>query len=349
MQKSSNASERSASHRAATQKKGQMMRTPGRGPTRLTWCSGLVLCGLLQAPVLASPSLGSGPGTFVVEENNPEFLSVVVIDNEGVDQSDVTTIFTTSGPWDVRIDVTEMDGGLFDDDEIAVNIFSVRHVGPSHGEGPGVVMTDSVTIDGDGMADGDYFFPLVKKVAHGLHVDGWLSTAGVKVHIQDEAIDFYYVSLSAVHQLWEGEGYCFGDGSGVPCPCGATGSLEAGCRNSAGLSAKLTGTGEACFSNDTLHLSVQGLPGNQPGILIRGDNQVSFPAGDGILCLTGNVQRSGVGFGGSFGGFGSGTGLGSVANLAAPTNFQYWYRDPANPCTGSGFNFSNAWTVTYLP
>lgn len=31
------------------------------------------------------------------------------------------------------------------------------------------------------------------------------------------------------------------------------------------------------------------------------------------------------------------------------TNYQYWYRDPGNTCSGAGFNFSNAWTTTWLP
>ena len=32
----------------------------------------------------------------------------------------------------------------------------------------------------------------------------------------------------------------------------------------------------------------------------------------------------------------------------SPTNFQFWYRDPANACSGLGFNFTNAVSILYL-
>ena len=38
-----------------------------------------------------------------------------------------------------------------------------------------------------------------------------------------------------------------------------------------------------------------------------------------------------------------------AANLGAPTYYQWWYRDPTNPCSGQGFNFTNGWCVTWLP
>ena len=44
------------------------------------------------------------------------------------------------------------------------------------------------------------------------------------------------------------------------------------------------------------------------------------------------------------------SGFGSVANMGAATNYQFWYRDPSgSPCSSTNFNFSNAWTVTYQP
>ena len=31
----------------------------------------------------------------------------------------------------------------------------------------------------------------------------------------------------------------------------------------------------------------------------------------------------------------------------ANANYQFWYRDSGNTCSGSGFNFTNAWTVDW--
>ena len=45
----------------------------------------------------------------------------------------------------------------------------------------------------------------------------------------------------------------------------------------------------------------------------------------------------------------NGAPFGSVANLGTATNFQFWYRDPGNTCSGAGFNLTNGWTVTYQP
>ena len=150
-----------------------------------------------------------------------------------------------------------------------------------------------------------------------------------------------------------GSAYCFGDGTGAPCPCGALGPPGAGCLNTAATGAVLTGSGIGSFSNDTLQFGISGVPGNKPGLILRGDNQVSGLVGDGILCATGNSQRSHVQVtvaGSTTYTDWNGGPFGSVANAAGtPTNFQFWYRDPMNTCSGSGFNFTNGWTVTYTP
>ena len=150
-----------------------------------------------------------------------------------------------------------------------------------------------------------------------------------------------------------GNAYCFGDASGANCPCSAFGSVGQGCANSGGVGgATLTGIGNANMTNDSFQLEVAGVPGAKPGLILRGDNQVALPAGDGILCTTGGSMRSHVQITAAgataFTDFG-GAPFGSVANIGAPTNFQFWYRDPQNPCSGAGFNFTNAWTVTYQP
>ena len=147
--------------------------------------------------------------------------------------------------------------------------------------------------------------------------------------------------------------YCFGDGTGAACPCGANGNTGEGCANTGGAGgATLSASGSASFSNDTWQLDVVGIPGNKPGLVLRGNNQVAAPAGDGLLCTAGGSQRSQVqissGGATTFTNFKGGS-FGSVSNSGSATNFQFWYRDPSNPCSGAGFNFTNGMSVTYLP
>lgn len=147
-----------------------------------------------------------------------------------------------------------------------------------------------------------------------------------------------------------GNSYCFGDGSGATCPCSGTSSAGEGCPNTSGAGATLVASGTPSLTNDTLLFQVAGVPGSKPGLLLRGDNRVSLPAGDGILCLAGNSARSQVvvtnGGQVTLTDF-QGAPFGSVSNPGAETQFQFWYRDPSNTCSGAGFNFSNGWSVIY--
>jgi hypothetical protein len=154
-----------------------------------------------------------------------------------------------------------------------------------------------------------------------------------------------------------GSSYCAGDGSAGLCPCAAFGNTGQGCGNTTGVGgATLTGAGNASFGGDTFNFGIVGVPGNKPGLLLRGNNQVNSgngnPIGDGLICTAGASNRSQVQVtvaGSTNYTNWNGAALGSVANMGAPTNFQFWYRDPSNTCSGSGFNFTNAWTVTYQP
>ena len=75
--------------------------------------------------------------------------------------------------------------------------------------------------------------------------------------------------------------------------------------------------------------------------------------GDGLLCTGGQSARSQVQVTSagstSFTDF-QGLPFGASSyGAGVETNYQLWYRDPANTCSGTGFNFSNGWTVTWLP
>lgn len=149
-----------------------------------------------------------------------------------------------------------------------------------------------------------------------------------------------------------GAAYCSGDGSGGACPCGNVAGAGQGCANSTGAGALLVATGNPSIASDTLVLWANGVPGAKPGLILRGANMVSFPAGDGLLCTSGQTARSHVQIttagstvftdfnGQPFGASSYGAGVNA--------NYQFWYRDPAGPC-GGGFNFSNALAITWLP
>lgn len=149
-----------------------------------------------------------------------------------------------------------------------------------------------------------------------------------------------------------GNAYCFGDGSGAACPCSANGNAGEGCANSGGSGATLSATGMAYEFNGDFAFQVDGVPGDKPGLLLKASNQVAIPAGDGLLCVAGGSNRSHVQVtvNGStvFTDF-DGASLASVGGVATTSNWQFWYRDAANACSGAGFNFTNAWTVAFLP
>ena len=146
-----------------------------------------------------------------------------------------------------------------------------------------------------------------------------------------------------------GFAYCSGDGTGGVCPCAAFGGPGEGCLTTSGTGARLLGTGNAAVGADTLLLSVTGGPPNRPGIFFQGNNQLSGGngnfAGDGLLCTAGGTVRYEVNPLDPAGATGQ-TGFGAQAGVGQTRNYQYWFRDTANPCGGL-FNFTNGWSVTW--
>ena len=142
-----------------------------------------------------------------------------------------------------------------------------------------------------------------------------------------------------------GAGYCYGDGTGAVCPCGAFGATGEGCLNTSGTGATLTASGDANTAADSFSLAVAGAPANKPGIFFQGTNQLNNPVGDGILCSNSSLRYD-VNFTDANGET-SQTGFGANATAGGSLNYQYWFRDPANACGAGGFNFTNGWAVTW--
>ena len=212
------------------------------------------------------------------------------------------------------------------------------------------------------------------KTSAALRADGsiaiWGRDLSGQVSLAPAATGYSQVCLADEHAaalgpINDGAAYCFGDGSGAACPCAASGPAGRGCANSAGFGARLIGFGTASLSADTFRLTAGGTPDAKPGLILRGANPLNgglgTPTGAGLLCTGGQTARSQIQFTyaypsaftvpgvTTFTDF-QGSPFGASCNgVGVPTNYQFWYRDPQETCSGSGFNFSNAWTVTWGP
>lgn len=157
-----------------------------------------------------------------------------------------------------------------------------------------------------------------------------------------------------------GAPFCFGDGTGISCPCSNNGSLGNGCSNSAFTSgAKLSASGSAGASagTDTLTLTVTNIQG--PALFFQGTGQygggLGILFGDGLLCAGGVITRMGVVFpSGSSASYPGGL-TPSPIHLAGATaagdirHYQAWYRDSAPFCAVQTYNLSNGLSIWWLP
>lgn len=158
-----------------------------------------------------------------------------------------------------------------------------------------------------------------------------------------------------------GPPYCFGDGSGTACPCGNNneGSLaEAGCaKGQCASDARLTASGKAGISADTLVLQGEHTENNQSGLYFQADNDLSpgLLWGDGLQCAGGSLKRLGVRFSDSTGysdtsGYPLPISVKAGNVLAGQTKYyQCWYRSQQNSPCGAEFNASNGFAVLWLP
>lgn len=142
-----------------------------------------------------------------------------------------------------------------------------------------------------------------------------------------------------------GDAYCFGDGSGASCPCGANGFLGEGCLSSAERGGFLIGAGDADVSNDLLRLLVYRLPAGTPLLLFQGDTQLSAPFAEGIRCTNALFRHTPQ----VAGPYGAAVyeHLGPHAAPGSTVNYQVWYRDPDSACGLGATNLTNGWSVTW--
>jgi hypothetical protein len=166
--------------------------------------------------------------------------------------------------------------------------------------------------------------------------------------------DLHDIDTRAVPQT--GTTYCFGDGSGLACPCGNTGAAGHGCGNhvfaTGGL---LTGTGSASVAGDTVVLTGSGMP-SSTCLYFQGTTQPAALFGDGIKCVGGTTIRLGVkanvGGTSSFPGAGDPkiSVKGAIPAGGGTRFYEVWYRDSSLTfCTPATFNFTNGFAVVWTP
>jgi hypothetical protein len=159
--------------------------------------------------------------------------------------------------------------------------------------------------------------------------------------------------------------FCFGDGSGAPCPCGNSGGPGRGCQNSFGTGgAHLTASGVASLSADTLQFTSSSELPNALSIFLQGSTAIApVHYGDGLRCVGGTLKRlrSENATGGSVV-YPDGAetpvaarsaALGDPIPLGATRHYQVYYRDTnpgfCQPPAGSTFNVSNAMAIPWGP
>jgi len=159
----------------------------------------------------------------------------------------------------------------------------------------------------------------------------------------------------AITQHGMGEPYCFGDGSGLLCPCGNDGAPGEGCANSGGLGARLETHGSSSVSLDDLSFQASGLPPGQSALLFQGTVKVNgglgILFGDGLRCAGGQVIRLGVETADPGGNATWGPGFAASGGWVAgeARYFQVWYRDPLGSPCANAFNLSHGSSVPFAP
>lgn len=154
-----------------------------------------------------------------------------------------------------------------------------------------------------------------------------------------------------------GTAFCFGDGTGIPCPCGNNSpNAGSGCDNGTGSGgAVLSTSGSDSVAAGDLVLQGAGLEPNQPGLYFQGNNAINggngAVFGDGIRCAGGGVVRLQVRVADGTGNSATSINIASKGGVAAGDvrRYQLWYRNPNNTLCGTGFNLTNGIEITWAP
>jgi hypothetical protein len=154
-----------------------------------------------------------------------------------------------------------------------------------------------------------------------------------------------------------GTPFCFGDGTGTPCPCGNSGAAGNGCASSVNAAGGNLGvTGNPSLSSDSLALGGSGMTDTNC-LYFQGTAQqaggLGVAFGDGLRCAGGTIVRlkTLLNVAGASQYPQAGDPPVSVRGLVmAPGTraYQVWYRNAAAFCTPDTFNLTNGVEVTWV-
>jgi hypothetical protein len=162
-----------------------------------------------------------------------------------------------------------------------------------------------------------------------------------------------------------GTAYCFGNtSSGNTCPCGndndQSNPLGAGCAHgSSAAGARLSASGTASISNDTLVLAGWNAQPNNSSMFFQANNGLNGSTflGDGIRCAGGGLIRLKVKTNDANGNASSSpmvvtTRSATFGHVIAPGEtlyYQWWFRDTADSPCATDNNTSNGYEITWAP
>jgi hypothetical protein len=152
--------------------------------------------------------------------------------------------------------------------------------------------------------------------------------------------------------------FCFGDGTGVACPCGNAGAPRHGCAHAlSAAGALLDAVGVASVATDTVRLVGSGMP-DASALYFQGSAQLGggmgIGFGDGLRCVGGSIVRLRTvqnASGKSQYPEASDPSV-SVRGMIAPGDvraYQVWYRNAASFCTSATYNLSNGVSIAWAP
>lgn len=145
---------------------------------------------------------------------------------------------------------------------------------------------------------------------------------------------------------------CGGGGATDPCPCGNTGAVGEGCRNSGGRGALLGLYGTISMAQDDLRFVAEQMSPNKPAMLFAGDSimggGIGVPFGDGLRCVGSPIVSLGFRLTDWNGMAIWGPGVSATHPWSAgeTRHFQVFYRDLVSSPCGAAFNTTPTHSLT---